>query len=570
MLRTRLLLSSLLLLAPLVATAAVGIWTTSGPEGGQVLSFVIVPGEPGRVLAGTLGGGVFESRDGGARWSHLGLGDRTVRALELAPDDTRTIYAGTDSGFFVSRDGGLTWESRSSGLAPLPISDIAVDPSDPSRIYAALYQFGSSSPSGGLFRSPDAGDSWAPTGLGGAIRSVIIDPRSPNVLYAILTGRFYGTVLRSLDAGGTWRELDVSTGSELALAMDPNDSNVLYTGVWDQSTGTGLARVFRSTDAGATWTPAGAALSHGDFHAILVDPLDRATIYAATDAGIFVSRDAGETWTRVHDRKTVALALDPGTGFTFAAESDGVAVSRDGGATWTKGTSGLIATEVVALGAASNDLFARTPSEVFRSTDRGASWKEEPPLPPGAFGFAVHPANPAHRFAGIVEVGICQGVFRSLDAGASWAPTSLTFGCIASFAFDPRTPTTVYAIGQFGLWRSDDESSSWTSVSPGDAVLSFVVDPATPSTLYAGAVSRGVFRSDDSGATWRAVNNGIPDASTGCASDGTQCPKRRITALAVDPLRPSTIYAGVVDPPFFNGSTFVGGEAGVWKSIDRG
>jgi hypothetical protein len=82
------------------------VWTSTGPEGGAILSLAIDPVTPATLYAGTIGG-VFISTDGGETWSEVGAGlpSARVAVLALDPATPATLYAGTDGGLFVLQVG---------------------------------------------------------------------------------------------------------------------------------------------------------------------------------------------------------------------------------------------------------------------------------------------------------------------------------------------------------------------------------------------------------------------------------------------------------------------------------
>ncbi|HLN58267.1 MAG TPA: hypothetical protein VK416_06875, partial [Thermoanaerobaculia bacterium] len=98
-------------LAGRIASAGVNVWTSSGPEGGVINALAIDPFTPATVYAGTSGGGLFKSVDGGGRWTaaNTGLTNLNVYALAIDPIAPATVYAGTYGGLFKSVNGGGSW-----------------------------------------------------------------------------------------------------------------------------------------------------------------------------------------------------------------------------------------------------------------------------------------------------------------------------------------------------------------------------------------------------------------------------------------------------------------------------
>lgn len=261
-------------------------WTTGEWAGREVLCLALDPAVTTTVYAGTESGGAFKSTDAGATWESI-LPDTTVHALTLAP--WGTLYAATWSGLWKSTDAGSTWVNL--GLAEYGVSAIVSAPSAPATLYAGVGD--------GVLRSTDGGASWSRAGLDR--REVVrlsMPPGQPQTLYAVTWG---GAGFRSTDAGSTWSPFGPAEGVT-RFAVDPAQPSRVYAG-----TPAAAGGFFLSEDAGATWMRHDTGLGGAqDVTALAVDRLARATLYAATrrstDAAIrltsdvFRSTDAGRTW----------------------------------------------------------------------------------------------------------------------------------------------------------------------------------------------------------------------------------------------------------------------------------
>jgi photosystem II stability/assembly factor-like uncharacterized protein len=176
---------------------------------------------------------------------------------------------------------------------------------------------------------------------GGHVLALAIDPIAPRTLYAgthaTYPGHFAGGVYKSTDAGATWSGAGLTLSLVYALAIDPNTPTTLYTA-------TGY--LYKSTDAGATWSDTGLTTS---VSTLAIDPCTPTTLYAGGD-GVFKSTDAGTTWNDTGLTTRVStLAIDPRTPTTLYAGGDGVFKSTDGGSTWNALNTGLTHTLVSAL-----------------------------------------------------------------------------------------------------------------------------------------------------------------------------------------------------------------------------
>jgi photosystem II stability/assembly factor-like uncharacterized protein len=582
------------------------VWTSIGPKGGPIRALTVDSQNPGTVYAGTSGGGVFKSTDGGRNWTaaNSGLTELDVRILAIDPQDTTTLYAGTHSstsGVFRSTDGGASWSAVSSGLPEFPgILALAIDPQYPNTLYAGT-QFN------GVFKSTDWGASWTAINFGlptdptaqrlVGVTALVIDPRNTSTVFAWVGGN---GVFKSTDGGASWSAASSGLPAQpfglSFLAIDPQAPSTLYAG----KSGIG---VFKSTDGGATWNSVNSGLPNNFNGAsfLAIDPETPGTVYAATGGGVFKTADGGASWSAassglpmIAPSHVAVLAVDPQNPGTIYAGTndggtsngtghfgDGVFKSTDGGASWSASNSGLTLTSVNALVIApqnSSTLYAAlagATGEVFKSTDGGASWSTVSSglMLTSVAALAVDPQNPGTLYA-----GGDGGVFKTTDAGASWSAANSglpTVGIAADgsdlvagvnlLAIDPQDTSTLYA-GTVGLFKSTDGGASWSAansglpIGPGEpyALGVLAVDPQNPSTLYAGTnanfphhASGGVFESTDGGASWVEADYGLPPFPSGFYVGAR--------SLAIDLRNPDTVYAGL---------NFLGIYGGVFKSTD--
>lgn len=169
--------------------AQTGVWTTNGPEGGNVTRLVVDPQTPTTVYVATQRGGIFKSVDGGGQWRNSGFGGLTVSALAVDPRAPSVLYAATEDplfdapkryNVFTSTDGGASWSAIDTGLPNARVEDLVVDPQASSTIYAATS-------GSGVFKTVDGGGSWVAINNGLAdlyVLALAVDPLSPTVLYA--------------------------------------------------------------------------------------------------------------------------------------------------------------------------------------------------------------------------------------------------------------------------------------------------------------------------------------------------------------------------------------------------
>jgi photosystem II stability/assembly factor-like uncharacterized protein len=598
--------------APLAAQT--GVWTPLGPEGGIVDVLVFAPSDPQVVYAGTQGGGVYRSTDGGRSWSLAsgGLGSFAVRSLAVDPRDPGVVYAGTGNGFWKTTSGGQVWVQFRRGLDPAAITTVAVDPSSPSRLYAGtplgLYQstnggrrwalvhgglpepmnvraltvdragtvlVGRGEPLG-LFKSTDGGVTWSDktAGLNAPrltdFQLLAVDPSSPSVVYAVIEGGFF----RSLDGGESFQPLATPPPFRVAaLAVSP--SGTVYAGTVDHG-------VFQSGHRGDRWSAVAAASPAAispAFTATAVAPAEDGTLLAGSDGHGVLRLPAGARFWRSSSaglRASVirALALDPRAPSTLYAGlfGRGLEKSTDGGASWQESNDGL-ASPKNSLTVTSIALDPLHPGRVYAGVDGGG-------LATSADGgshfvkvadfsdiaglglcntpsrLAVDPSSGA-LFVGILnDFRLCPQfglALRSTDAGRSFSGLE-GLSSLAAIAFDPVQPFRVYAADGPSFFASGDDGRTFARVGTGVAehdITDLAVDPNSPRRIFAGTFPGGVFRSGDRGRSW---------APTGPLPDGLAK-----TFLLAEP-GSGRLYAGVV-----GAGVFVSADGGgTWQPLGQG
>jgi photosystem II stability/assembly factor-like uncharacterized protein len=502
-------------------------WRLTVTQTGYAIdAMVVAPTDPPTVFAGSSQSTVFASHDGGQTWIRLGAGTFfSVWSLGLDPLDPATLYAGTEDGLFRSDDSGATWTQ--TDFPSRATSSIVIDPRHPEIVYAIGL--------GDVYRSDDGGSTWVrrTAGLSEFALTLAIDPSDPDTLFAGTTGG----VFWSLDRGRQWTPAGASTlnGYVEAVAVDPTGARIHAGGTMD-------GEAFVSTDGGESWQPgtglsggcpqsAAAASEPSVLYATGYGPSGPGPIAGESHAGaIFRSSDAGATWTTTAAtgltlQDTIdMLAVDPtdpdvvyGPGFLSAGVSV-VLKTTTGGAVWQRLPTGIpryerITSLAIDPGRADR-LVAGTTAGVFESDDGARTWTAIGLGQRDLTAVAIDPNDPNRLWAGSV------GVFVTTDGGAHWTRTlSLSSSeAISSFADDPGNPDHLFAstdgpatASVHGVLESVDGGVTWVERTQGlfvKRVNAVTLDASQPSLLYA-ATPRGAFVSSDGASTWARLDRGL-------------------------------------------------------------
>jgi len=275
-------------------------------------------------------------------YRYIGPEGNRIASVEGIPGDPNTYYAGAASGgIFKTTDGGIYWEPIFDEQDALSIGWITVAPSDHNVVWVGTGEpnlRSHISMGKGVYRSTDAGKNWSFLGLErtGRISRIQVDPRDPDVAYVAALGHGYGPqqergIYRTKDGGQTWEHVlfvDENTGAS-DLVMDPNNPRILFAGMWTiqintwgRFSGGPGSGIYMSRDAGDTWTRLeGSELpkkDHGKV-ALAIAPTNSNRIYALIETGdgvplpdgtetesgeLWRSDDGGDTWQLItHDRQ---------------------------------------------------------------------------------------------------------------------------------------------------------------------------------------------------------------------------------------------------------------------------
>jgi len=534
----------------LMGSTGGGVWKTEdagmswknisdGFFGGSIGAVDIANSDPNVIYVGTgsadirgnssAGRGVWKSVDAGATWSFVGLPESgAIRRIEVHPTNPDLVYVAAlghpfgknpERGIFRSKDGGRTWDHVLALNDSTGASDLAMNPSNPRVLYAAMWRAErkpwtliSGGPEGGVYQSIDGGDTWKklagglPTGIVGKI-GVTVSPANPDRVWAIIEAEPSGGIYRSDDAGKTWTR----TNSENKLRQrawyytrivaDPVDENTVYgLNVW----------LYRSVDGGKTFDQVN--VPHGDTHDLWINPSNRNFMVLGDDGGGVVSLNRGKTWSSMNLQPTAEfydVIVDNGFPYrVYSSQQDNTSISLPA---W------------------------QGPNVLHPMNDwRYASACETGPV-------ALHPDHPQVMYGGCYGGAISRFdinsderrsviIYPQLQLGQAARDLRYRFQWVAPILVSKHDRNVVYHASQF-VHRTRDGGMSWETISPDlttndktkqeaaggpinndvtgveitNVIFALSEDPADARTLWAGSDDGRVHITRDGGASWQNI-----------------------------------------------------------------
>ncbi len=474
-------------------------WRLIGPHrAGRVTAVAGVVGQPNVYYFGTPGGGVWKTTDAGRMWvpifddAHVA----SIGASAVAPSDPNVIYVGTGeqtrgNGVYKSTDAGATWVY--TGLADTHFIDaILVDPHDPNLVLVGASGDSTAGPARGVFRSTDGGKNWA------------------KVLFK-----------------------DERTGVA-DMCFDPGDSHVVYATLWglrpepgEKSPAGPEAWIYKSTDEGATWQPAGdsglPSENRGRIGIAVAPGNSGRRLFAILRDGLYRSEDASATWARITtDSRIVGngyfsrVFVDPKNADAVYVMQTSTYRSTDGGKTFAAFKGAPSGEDHHVLWIAQDDsqrILLGTDQGATISVDGGKSWGDWFNQPTGQFyHVSTDSTFPYHAYAAQQDSGTAIVPHRT-DFGEITYRDWFSSGGFESgyIAADPLNQNFVYSIGWFGTVLRLDRATGQVAtifVSPPSYRTAWetplVFSPRDPHTLYFG--SQYVLKTTDGGVTWKEIS----------------------------------------------------------------
>lgn len=450
-----------------------------------------------------------------------GGGAGRVNVLRFSPSSANTIYAGSaGGGVWKSADGGASWSALSDKYPVTSIADIAIDVTNGNNIYVATgdgagYEVANDDFWGGVYtagvlRSTDGGVTWAqaakelPQDMRTIIQRLLINPANNKVLLAATREAIY----RTTNSGSTW----VKVLGRHCYDMEWNtaDPNIVYAG------GEGI--VYKSIDAGATWTPLIAGFGKGRM-SIEVSASNPQVIYSLTASFLYRTTDGGATWiTRAYPYGAsfygyydLVLACAGANSDYLIAGGLNTVRSINGGSSWTNADNWSDYTAAnyvhadkhcaVFFPGSTKSALVGTDGGIFKTVNGGTTWSD---LSNGLMIAQIYRIGTTPQNVNLFTSGWQDNGCNKWD-GAKW---TRIFGADGmETAIDYTNQNTIYECYQYGALNiSVNGGASWNYISPssGDWVTPFVIDPVKNTRLYYG--SYNLYKTENRGNSWSLVS----------------------------------------------------------------
>jgi len=539
-------------------------WRLIGPfRGGRVTAVAGVPGDPRVYYIGTPGGGIWKTTDGGRVWRPIfdSVPVPSIGAVTVAPSDANIIYAGTGEqtrgkGIYRSSDAGKTWAS--AGLADVPyIQAVVVDPHNPDIVVVGANALGFgilwrplpksvAANNRGIFRTEDGGKSWKKVYASDANLGVVdmcADPENPATLYASVYVP---------EPAGTKSEPVADSGSSKREEGPTSE-------------------ILRSSDGGVSWGPLESKglpdKARGRLGISVAAGTGGKRLYAIVEQGFYRSDDGGANWYQSTKDPRIEgspyfsrIFSDPQNADTLYVAQTSMYRSTDGGKTFEAFT-----------GAPSGDDFhlawidPRDSAHMIFGVDQGAivsvdagkTWSSWYNQPTGQFYHVSTDYQFPYRVYGAQQDSGTAGVLSRSDYGEILLQDWYSIGGF-EYAFltpDPAHPNFVFSTGWYdSVVRYDSSTGEIATVFErgqkyrGSNMPPLVFSPQDPATLYLGM--QMVLKTSDGGRSWQEIS---PDLTAYVPKPGSEDkpdpdnPPASITALAPSPMKAGIMWAGTSD-----------------------
>jgi len=543
---------------------------------------------------------------GDLRARHIGpaIMSGRITDLDLHPTNDRIIVAGTA--------GGGVWKSTNGGATYNPIFDeycqsigaVEIDPTNPDNvIYAGtgeVWTRNSVSVGDGLYKTVDGGSSWTKIGFEKSerIAGIQVNPKNPNEIYVAVLGPLWSDsdergLYKTTDGGKTWNKIlfvDKTTGAS-DLTLDPKDPNIVYVTFWQVrrlpwvfNSGGPNSALYKSTDGGKTFNKIHNGFPAGKLGrlAIAVAPSNTNILYTVIEGekderkGLYRSDDAGANWKQLNNDFGIVvrpfyfsrIEVDPRNPDVVVKAGLLGSISRDGGKTFKNlGPNHSDVHDIVFAINNSDHMHIATDGGIYRSWDGGTTLEIVENIPVSQFyHVSVDNEEPYNVYGGLQDNGCWFG--PSASPGGIEAKDWVRVGFGDGYrVYRHPTKKLVYSEmqGAENVWRFDPAKDQAQTIQPlagkGDPKLRFnwnaslAISPTVADRVYIG--SQFVHRSDDMGETWVKLS---PDLTTndpakqnqedsgGLSRDNSGAENHcTVFTIAESPLDANLVWAGTDD-----------------------
>lgn len=536
-----------------IAVGSGGVWktinagTTFDPIFDKEKSYsigcvTIDPNNPATVWVGTgenvggrhvgFGDGIYVSHNEGKTWKNMGLkASEHISKIIVHPDNSDKIYVavqgplwskGGERGFYLSEDGGNTWTKTLGDDEWTGVTDIVMDPNDPSTLYAATWDrhrtvaaYMGGGPGSGIHKSTDGGKTWTKLTQGipksnlGKI-GLAISPFNSDVIYAAIElDRKKGGVFISRNGGGSWsKQSDAVSGGTgphyyQELYASPHQEGRLYL----------MSNYVQvSDDHGKTFKFMNEKKKHVDSHAMAFKKDDPNYVLFGTDGGLYESYDLTKTWRYFSNL--------PVTQYYKVAVDDSEPFYNIYGGTQDNGSHGGPSRTTSAEGIYNHDWWITLGADGHQS--------------------ATEPGNPDITYGEFQQgwlwrIDQITGETVFIQPQAAEGEPHERFNWDAPILVSPHKPTRLY-FASYRVWKSEDRGDSWTAISddltrneerltlpimgkqqswdnPWDVdamsnyntITSLAESPKQEGLIYAGTDDGILQVTEDGGTTWRKI-----------------------------------------------------------------
>ena len=508
---------------------------------------------------------------------HIGpaLMSGRINDLESHPTNARILYAGSA--------GGGVWKSSDGGATFNPIFDdhvqsigvVKLDPNKPDEVIwvgtGETWTRNSVTIGDGLYKSTDGGSNWKKMGFENSerIASIAINPNNSNEIYVGVLGALWSDsdergVYKTLDGGKTWNKIlyvGPSTGAADVI-MDPNNPSILYASMWQfRRSGWGFtsgganSALYKSTDSGKTWNKIHNGFPSGKLGriAVAVAPSDNNILYAVletedkTKNGLWKSTNAGQSWEHLNSDFGLVvrpfyfsrIVVDPKNPDILVKGGLSGSISRDGGKTFKN--LGQMHSDIhdLAFDIKNSDIiYSGTDGGVYRSWNGGTTFEIVENLPLSQFyHISVDDAEPYNVYGGLQDNGSWYGPSSSPGGVNARDWNSVGYGDGFRVLKHP-TKNIIYSEmqGAENVWRYDVEKNRTKTIQPlpkkGDPDLRFnwnapmAVSAHAADRFYMG--SQFLHKSENMGDSWTIIS---PDLTT---NDKSKQDQSKSGGLSVD------------------------------------